>query len=343
MLHLRYDTWCTLQVVHDYFNRRTSTAFEFTPTLDTQRRMRDAGLLFKNLGEQAFLLFPADNTFADLQDIGSLSFLLTLRDRRLARLSDWGSRRFFYLSNLDADGQVRGLLTEGETLSDADAVLPVKTTRFTEPIAPNKYQSVKLLRIGTPENTALKTMLIPEGREAVTILVNQPGRYSYTFEGLNPGDTESTAYYADDEAAQAAQVLAVVQLFLHAGQKGTDYEISIKPKTSLWRYVLIYKKDFSNPDADPFPDLVVELPPAETVELEFVPLRPDEWDDDLRAQINLIEKDPLVDQVFVFESNRLLAIRERLSLRLRAIIGGKSILLPLPSLDTPNTTLFVNI
>ena len=238
MLNIKYQNLCSIAFRHEYYRDGVSRDFTLIPTETTQNLMQTYGLYAKNTGGKTIILQKMDKNVVDTpftQPI-CLTFAVQLNNPALLSVSRLSDKRQFYLSNIQADGTYRALLTEQAVLSDKDALPPMRPQQYSLNIPKDKFKKIEISRVLAGGIKNYPPLSIERDMETVLLKFPASGKYTLTKQPSNPGDI-SEIVYANSEINTS--LFGIVELFLDRTLvPPMNYAVAIEARRFKWQYFL---------------------------------------------------------------------------------------------------------
>lgn len=359
MRRIRYTLLASVQVTHSFYADNRCPDFALIPTKATADLLTTFDWVIRQDNQQLLLMGREDEPGTPTSPIDAptvLTFVMLLKNPHLPNVSNWGAKGPFYFTNLNlANGKPKPAdagtgetqLPTGPTVSETDLLPPIKKQHLSFSFEKTNFKSLIISRF--MPGSGLKQIdekPIEKPWESLEITLPTPGRYTLTWEKTDGTASVVEPIFASDDLANRPLFFGLVELcFDRTPAVPTRFVIPMQHRAQVWRYVLIDSKGkLGPPDVDTIADLGITyqnpgapFPAAVT----FAPVDPPGPDD--QALIDTIKTDSRVQGVYIFESAEALPILDYKTPKLRLTFPGGSSMLPVPTPETNNSTLFFTI
>jgi hypothetical protein len=343
MLNIQYDILCSFQFEHDFYLGSICREIKIIPTAESVQQMDQYGLLFKRTPTQTCIVQRIEGGVAETPFDAPvrLCFWVHFENPALFRVCDTGTATQFYLTNMVGDGTLRTRLTQQTMLSEQDQAPKMVGKRLNLNFPKGEFQQLSVEQFTKAGWVQTDNVAIDPEAEVQQITFKESGKYRLTKAPMPAGQSPQIVF-SDGEVAGNRPFWAVIDLHLEASVAlRTQYRVRITNKQWKWQYVLMDVKsktvDFGPTDGR---EIEVKHEAATGTILNFSKKTLAELPAPQALQLTQIKQihSDILNDLFVFESAELLPIfQNRPPPVIKFEANGKTIILPVPTLDTLQT------
>lgn len=244
MFNFKFIQLFSVSIKHTFYDNSISKDFNIIPLPNTATLLQKYGLVAR-MTNGIFIVYQrldaSGEIFQPIDDEVNLFFTVYLNTDILNITENFGQGKYWF-SNLKSDGNYNEKLTKYSMLSSDDIVTNI---------------SGQLIRINFPRrsltNIQIKRITSGKGLEVIEsyeiddeiyfqdVQINLPGKYIIQ-KLLKSGVKESADWIIHDDLIRAKNYWGVIHLQLVPLVENRVYTIDLKPKKSIWQYLLIEPK-----------------------------------------------------------------------------------------------------